>query len=166
MDDRDRTGRDPGLLTLTQAAARCGYTRAALRQRARRGSLPSVKGNDGLIRLRASDVDALPPPDADVDMDADDQDQPEGEGVGEAMDLLRSIVADLRDDRDHMRTGLDAARDELSAERIRTAQAEAQAAAAAARMAAAEALLAAAEAALAEARVPLVLRIVAAIRRR
>ena len=164
MDDRDRTGRDPGLLTLTQAAARCGYTRAALRQRARRGSLPSVKGNDGLIRLRASDVDALPPPDADVDMDADDQDQLEG--VGEAMDLLRSIVADLRDDRDHMRTGLDAARDELSAERIRTAQAEAQAAAAAARMAAAEALLAAAEAALAEARVPLVLRVIAALRRR
>ena len=164
MDDRDRTGRDPGLLTLTQAAARCGYTRAALRQRARRGSLPSVKGNDGLIRLRAEDLDALPPPDADED--ADDQDQPEVEGIGEAMDVLRSIVANLRIDRDHMRTGLDEARNELSAERIRAALAEEQAAAAAARTAAAEARLAVAEAALAEARTPLVLRIIAAIRRR
>ena len=162
MDDRDRPRDDLGLLTLTEAAARSGHTRIALRQRVRRGSLPATKGNDGIVRLRATDVDGLPPPDATTD----DHEQPEAEAMGAALDVLRSTVDDLRADRDRTRTALDATRDELAAERLRVALAEERTTATTARTAMAEARLAAAEAALAEARIPVVLRVIAAIRGR
>ena len=162
MDDRDRPRDDPGLLTLTEAAARSGHTRIAIRQRVRRGSLPATKGNDGVVRLRTADVDGLPPP----DVAGDDHDQPEAEAMGVALDVLRSTVDDLRSDRDRMRTALDETRDELAAERLRAALAEERTMAATARTTVAEARLAMAEAALAEARVPLVLRIMGAIRGR
>lgn len=162
MDDHDRPPADRGLLTLTEAAARSGYTRAAIRQRVRRGTLPSTKGNDGVVRIRVGDLDGLPPPDA----AADDQDQPEVEATMAAMDVLRSTVDDLRDDRDRARIALDAARDELAAERLKSALAEEKTAAATARATVAEARLTTAEAALVQARTPLVLRILAAIRRR
>ena len=162
MDDCDRPQDDPGLLTLTEAAARSGHTRIALRQRVRRGSLPATKGNDGVVRLRTADVDGMPPP----DVAGGDHDQPEVEAVGVALAVLRSTVNELRDDRDRMRTALDEARDELAAERLRAALAEERMVAATARTTVAEARLAAAEATLAEARVPLVLRVIAALRGR
>ena len=169
MDDRDRPRDDPGLLTLTEAAARSGHTRIALRQRVRRGTLPSIKGNDGVVRIRAADVDGLPPPDAATD----DQDQPEAEAVAAALDAMRQAMDDTRADRDrawssldHVRSDLEAARSSLAAESLRAALAEEKAMAATTRTAMAEARLAAAEAALAEARVPLLLRVIAALRRR
>lgn len=162
MDNRDRPRDDPGLLTLTEAAARSGHTRIALRQRVRRGSLPATKSNDGMLRIRTADVDGLPPPDTTTD----DHDQPDAEAMGAALDAMRQATDDARTDRDQARTALDAARDELAAERLRATLAEERTTAATARTTAAEARLAVAETALAEARVPLVLRIVAAIRGR
>ena len=152
---------DPGLLTLTAAATRSGHTRAALRQRVRRGTLSAVKGNDGILRVRSEDIDGLPPSEATTD----DHEQPEDPMVM-AMDILRTNADELRDDRDRAVSSLDATRDELTAERLRAALAEERAGAAVAQAVAAEARLAAAEAALAEAHVPLVLRVIAALRRR
>src|SRR4051794_10656258 len=43
--------------TLTEAAARSGYTREALRLRVRRGKLRAVKGNDGVTRLDPTGLD-------------------------------------------------------------------------------------------------------------
>lgn len=137
-----------GQLTLTEAAARCGYTRAALRARIRRKSLSAVKGNDGQYRLQARDVDDLPPPDDgqhdDVAMDA-------------AMDILSSTVAGLR-------AALDIATAGRLADHGRAERAEAQAVAEASRAAVAEARLAAAEAALVEARQPWIVRVIRAVR--
>lgn len=52
---------DDLLLTLAEASARTGLTVEALRQRAKRRQLRTVKGNDGLVRLRLSpsDIDRL-----------------------------------------------------------------------------------------------------------
>jgi hypothetical protein len=56
VDDQGRPGDGPGLLTLTEAAARTGYSRDALRQRIRRGKLSTSKGTRlfrlGLLRSR------------------------------------------------------------------------------------------------------------------
>lgn len=50
--------RPPGLLTLAEAAARCGLTEAALRARAWRGKLPVVRAGGGMY-LEADVADAL-----------------------------------------------------------------------------------------------------------
>ena len=53
---------DPSnLYLLTEAAERTGLTVDALRKRIRRGRLETVKGNDGLVRVRltAADMDSL-----------------------------------------------------------------------------------------------------------
>ena len=67
VDNQGRPGDGPGLLTLTEAAARTGYSRDALRQRIRRGKLSASKGNDGQIRIHARDLGDLPPADLSVD---------------------------------------------------------------------------------------------------
>ncbi len=135
-----------GQLTLTEAAARCGYTRAALRARIRRKSLSAVKGNDGQYRLQARDVDDLPPPD-------------DGQHDDAAMDILSSTVAGLQ-------AALDLATAGHLADHGRAERAEAQAMAEASRAAVAEARLAAAEAALVEARQPWIVRVIRAVRPR
>ena len=56
VDDQGRPGNGPGWLTLTEAAARTGYSRDALRQRIRRGKLSASKGNDGQLRVQARDL--------------------------------------------------------------------------------------------------------------
>lgn len=51
----------PPLFLLTEAAERTGLTVDALRKRIRRGKLDTVKGNDGLVRVRltSADMEAL-----------------------------------------------------------------------------------------------------------
>ena len=53
---------DPSsLYLLTEAAERTGLTVDAMRKRIRRGKLDTVKGNDGLVRVRltSADMEAL-----------------------------------------------------------------------------------------------------------
>ncbi len=52
---------DQSIYLLTEAAERTGLTVDALRKRIRRGKLETVKGNDGLVRVRltSADMDAL-----------------------------------------------------------------------------------------------------------
>ncbi|MBA2717517.1 MAG: hypothetical protein H0U51_10775 [Propionibacteriales bacterium] len=163
QDDQGRPGPTRGQLpddqwlTLTDAAARCGYTREALRQRVRRGSLRATKGNDGQLRVQARALADLPPPDmSGVDPGQDDN---------ATLDVLASTVADLRTDLERTRTALDTALADRLADHGRAERAEAQATAEATRAVVAEARLAAAEAALAEARLPWVVRLMRAMRR-
>src|SRR3954464_10949972 len=94
VDDQGRPGDGPGLLTLTEAAARTGYSRDALRQRIRRGTLGSSKGNDGQIRIHARALGDLPP----ADLPTDDQGQADDASLDVALDVLRTTVEDLRTD--------------------------------------------------------------------
>src|SRR3954453_12024747 len=162
VDDQGRPGDGPGLLTLTEAAARTGYSRDALRQRIRRGKLSASKGNDGQIRVHARDLGDLPPADPSVD----DQGQVDDANMDVALDVLRATVDDLRTDLGRTRTALDKALVDRLNDHGRAERAEAQAEADSARAAAAEARLAPAEAALVEARTPLVLRVIRAFRGR
>lgn len=148
-------------LTLTDAAARSGHTREALRQRIRRGRLRATKGNDGQLRVRARDLADLPPPDP----SGADPGQHDGMALDVTVDVLASTVADLRADLERTRTALDTAMDGRMVDRGRAERAEAQAVAEAARAVAAEARLAAAESALTEARQPWVVRVIRAVRR-
>jgi chromosome segregation ATPase len=47
----------PSLFLLTEAAERTGLTVDALRKRVKRGRLQTVKGNDGLVRVRLTAAD-------------------------------------------------------------------------------------------------------------
>ncbi len=147
-----------GWLTLTEAAARTGHTREALRQRVRRNTLPVIKGNDGILRVKAADLADLPPSD-------DTPDNPDATTVV-ALDILASTVADLRADLARMRTALDATHAERLGSHGRAERAEAQAVAATAQAAAAEARLTVIEATLAEARTPWAVRLIRAWRTR
>ena len=168
QDDHGQPGTAPGQppddpwLTLTDAAARSGYTREALRQRVRRGSLRAQKGNDGQLRVRARDLADLPPPDP----SGADPGQHDGAVLDTTLDVLAATVADLRAALERTRTALDAAQDGRRADHGRAERAEAQATAEAARADAAEARLTAAESALAEARQPWIVRVVRAVRAR
>lgn len=142
-----------GWLTLTEAAARTRYTREAIRQRVRRGSLPAIKGNDGQLRVQTRDLDDMPPPDATTD----DPGQMNGATTDATVVVLLATMVDLR-------TTLDATMDKALFNHGRAERAEAQAAAEATRASMAEAQLAAAVAALAEARTPWVVRVVRAWR--
>lgn len=92
-------------MTLTEAAARTGHTREAIRQRIRRGTLRAVKGNDGVLRIEARDLADLPPPDATTDGQGDANEAT----ADAALAVLVETVADLRADLGHTRTALDAA---------------------------------------------------------
>lgn len=149
-----------GWLTLTEAAARTGYTREALRQRVRRETLPATKSNDGVVRVHMRDLADLPPPDESTA----DHGQPDDVAMGVALDALIATVADLRADLGRTRTTLDTTTADYLADRGRTAHAEALAVAEARRADTAEARLSVAEAALAEARTPWAVRIIQAWR--
>ena len=164
MDERDvrpvvdqgRPSGQPGLLTLTEAAAKSGYSREALRQRVRRGTLKSTRGNDGQYRIDARDLADLPPPEPTTD----DPGRP-GDDI---LDTLVGTVADLRAELAAARSALDAAQADRLVDRGRAERAEAEAAAERRRAEAAEARAAGAEAALAEARTPYLVRVIRAIR--
>lgn len=138
-------------LTLTEAAARSGYSREALRQRVRRGSLASQRRNtDGQIVVRAADLADIPPPDAST---TDDPGRPGDAAevaalavLRETVDDLRLTVADLTADLGRTRTALDAAQAAHLVDRGRAERAEADAAAAAVRAASGEAAAAEARA--------------------
>ena len=151
-----------GMLTLTEAAARTGHTREALRQRIRRGSLPSTKGNDGQLRIAVRDLGDLAPPNA----TGDDHGQEDDAATDAALAILVASVADLRADLVRTRSALDTAQADRLADRGRAERAEAVASAEAARAALAESRVAAAEAALAEARTPWAVRVITAWRTR
>ena len=152
-------------LTLTEAAARTGHTRDAIRQRIRRRSLPATKGNDGQLRVQARDLADLPPP----DMSADDPGQPANVTPDATPGVLLATLADLRTTVDDLRTTLAATLDKARADHLadhgRAERAEAQAAAEATRANTLEVRLAVAEAALAEARTPWAVRVIRAWRR-
>src|SRR3954468_17881393 len=79
--------------TLTEAAARSGYTREALRLRVRRRKLRAIKGNDGVVRIDPVGLADLPPPDLSGE---DDQGRPEDgdrpETTDDQTDVLRSAL--------------------------------------------------------------------------
>jgi hypothetical protein len=167
-DDHGQT-QDAPWPTLTEAAARTGYTREALRQRMRRGKLRAIKDNTSTLRLDPRDLADLPPPDQAVG----DHSQPENDSRDVALDVLGATVADLRSILDNLRQDLERTRLDLGqAQRHRlddhgrAERSEAEAATERARAERAEARLAAAEAALAEVRTPLILRIIQAVRGR
>src|SRR3954470_4855269 len=56
MDDTQRPAINQ-LYTLTEASRLTGRSVDALRQRAKRGKLEMVKGNDGLVRVRLTSAD-------------------------------------------------------------------------------------------------------------
>ncbi|WP_338666267.1 helix-turn-helix domain-containing protein (plasmid) [Pararoseomonas sp. SCSIO 73927] len=168
---------EPGrLLTLTEAATHSGYSREALRLRVRRGKLPAVRGNDRVVRIKASDLADLPPVSTDDQEDAepatpDDRvdtylevQQHRGEAVRARLEAARIDLKGLRDRLDEER--------ELSAERatqVAVAEARYQAAIQAQQVATearqrAEARLAVIEEELREARRPLWERVIRAIR--
>lgn len=144
-------------LTLTEAAARTGHTREALRQRVRRETLPATKGNDGVVRVHLRNLADLPPPDESM--------VDHGQADDVALDVLIATVADLRADLGRTRTALDTAVTDRLADHGRAVRADVLAVAEARRADAAEAKLTAAEAALAEARTPWAVRIIRAWRR-
>lgn len=154
-----------GWLTLSEAAARTGHTREAIRQRIRRGSLPASKGNDGQLRVQARDLADLPPP----GVSAADPGQPENATTDATAAVLLATLVDLRTTVDDLRTTLAATVDKAQADRLadhgRAERAEAQATAEAARAILAENRLATVEAALAEARTPWAVRVIRAWRR-
>lgn len=95
---------DPGqLLTLTEAASFSGYSREALRLRVRRKKLPAVRGNDGMVRVKASDLADLPP--STPDDPEDDHPVHDGDELAEA----RLQLAILQVDRDAEKRRADAA---------------------------------------------------------
>lgn len=151
-------------LTLTDAAARSGHSREALRQRIRRGNLRARKGNDGQLRVQARDLADLPTPDVSADDPGQTPDAYVDAITYATLDVLVATVADLRTDLGRMRTALDKALDDRLIDCGRAERAEAQMAAEARRADAAEARLVAAEAALTEARLPWIVRVVRAIR--
>jgi hypothetical protein len=80
------------LLTLTEAAARSGYSREALRQRVRRGSLISQRRNtDGQIVIRVADLADIPPAEP---LSTDDCGQPGDATEVAALAVLRETVDD------------------------------------------------------------------------
>ncbi|WP_043367483.1 hypothetical protein [Belnapia sp. F-4-1] len=143
MDNPGHTPAAPEWLTLTEAAARSGHTREALRQRVRRGSLKARRRNtDGQTEIWAADLANLPPPEL---LSLVDQGQPGDAAealalavLRETVDDLRSTVADLTADLGRTRSALDAAQAAHLVDRGRAERAEAEAAAASARVAAAE----------------------------
>ncbi len=148
-------------LTLTEAAARTGHTREALRQRVRRETLPATKGNDGVVRVHLRNLADLPSPDESTA----DHGQLDGSATSVVLDALIATVDDLRADLGRTRTALDTAVADRLADRGQATWAEALAAAEARRADVAETRLTAAEAALAEARTPWAVRIIKAWRR-
>jgi hypothetical protein len=173
MDNHGQPAPD-GWITLTEAAARSGHSREALRQRVRRGSLAARKGNDGVLRLDPRDLADLPPPDASMVDRQDESDESKADRVDEfaaTLAVLGETVADLRADLVRTRTALDTAQADRLADHGRAERAEAQAtaereklAAETARASAAEARAVAAETALAEARTPWLVRVIRAAR--
>jgi hypothetical protein len=154
--------------TLTEAAARSGYTREALRLRVRRGKLRAVKGNDGVTRIDPAGLADLPPPELSGDNQGrpEDGDQPEtADDQLITLDVLRSALDRALDDLGQARSALDKAQADLLVDRGRAERAEARLEAESARAAALEARLATTEAALVEGRLPWVVRVVRAIRR-
>lgn len=155
----DNPGPSPdGMLTLTDAAAHTGYSREALRQRVKRGSLLAIKGNDGMLRVHRRDLADLPPPDETVD----DQRQADRATADAALAILVATMSDLRVDLERTRSTLNAAWVDRTVDHERAVRAEEKAKAEAARAIAAETRLAAAEAALAEARMPWAVRVISA----
>jgi hypothetical protein len=154
-------------LTLTEAAARTGHSREALRQRVRRGKLRAQKGNDGVMRVDAQALADLPPPESPGDDHAVSVD-----GMNDTvLDLLQVALDDLRvsldrEKSEHGRTraALDKALDDRLDDHGRAERAEAQVKAEARRADEAERRLAATEAALAEARTPWTVRVLRALR--
>lgn len=155
--------------TLTEAAARSGYTREALRLRVRRRKLRAIKGNDGVVRLDPAGLEDLPPPELSGE---DDQGRPEDGDRPETtddqimtLDVLRSALDRALDDLGQARSALDRANDDRLVDRGRAERAEAWLEAERARVAGVEARLTTLEAELAEARLPWVVRVVRAMRR-
>jgi hypothetical protein len=158
---------EPRWLTLTEAAARSGYTREALRLRVRRaikkGTLSVQRGNDGTTRVEVQWVDDLPPwgkADGDRDVSMDDRGDDEADDFPVTLVALQATMDDLR----KARTDLDKAQADRLDAHGRAERAEAGKEASDRRADEAERRAAAAEAALAEARTPWVVRVVRAFR--
>jgi hypothetical protein len=169
--DKSESRNGPSWLTLTEAAARTGYSRDALRQRVRRGKLRFIKGNDDMLRVDALQLADLPPsntpeatPGPATDVSRDNMLAYIADMIQENTELLKETRVDLETARDRLRSDLDRAQFDRLDDRGRAERAEARAEAEARRANAAERRLEAAEAALAEARTPWTVRVLRALR--
>ena len=117
---------DPTLYALVDAARRTGLSVDALRKRIKRGLLQTVKGNDGLVRVRLTEADMESLKPADVQPVAS-----RTTAVDSTIRQLEAEVGTLREraanalgERDMARASHANAQAEVVAERARTAQAE------------------------------------------
>src|SRR6476469_9238043 len=113
---------DPSnLYLLTEAALRTGLSVDALRKRIRRGSLETVKGNDGLVRVRltTAEVDSL--------RLAEGQPTPSlADENGQTIKALEAAAAALHERAAKAEAERNAAKAEAAAERARADKAEAE----------------------------------------
>ena len=110
------------LFLLTEAARRTGLSVDALRKRVKRGALQTVKGNDGLVRVRltAADMDSL--------RLADGQPKPSPtDGNGQPFKALEATAAALHERTARAEVERNAAKAEAAAERQRADKAETRA---------------------------------------
>lgn len=120
---------DPPWLSLTEAAARTGLDREAIRSRARRNLLPSRRGNDGQMLVQVT-TDLLTA----HDRGAAEQVTGSSRAAAEEIAALRSVMTDLLAEVTDLRAALSRAEAEREAAKtvavaeVATARAEASAA--------------------------------------
>jgi chromosome segregation ATPase len=110
---------DSNLFPLTEAAERTGLSVDALRKRIRRGRLETVKGNDGLVRVRltAADMDGLRLGEGQPTASHTDE-------TGWTIKALQAEVAGLRERADKAEAQVGRVKVALAAERDRATLAE------------------------------------------
>ena len=123
---------DPSSLhLLTEAAERTGLTVDALRKRIRRGKLETVKGNDGLVRVRltTADVEALRLAEGQTGQPKSSQ----SNGSGQTIKALEAEAATQRERADKAEQRAERAegesatlREQVKSERERAGRAEAE----------------------------------------
>jgi chromosome segregation ATPase len=153
----------PTLFLLTEAAERTGLTVDALRKRVKRGRLQTVKGNDGLVRVRltAADMASLRPAEVQPAASHPEEKNRRDSALEAEVAALRQRLDQLQAEREeariraaHAEGEAAALREAVAREIGRAEQAEEAHLAASERAAAAEAALADVREALEEARRP------------
>ncbi len=113
---------DPSsLYLLTEAAERTGLTVDALRKRIRRGKLDTVKGNDGLVRVRLTSADMEAPRLGEGQPKASPPDE-----NGQTIKALEAEAAALRERVAKAEGESGTLREQVESERGRAAKAEAE----------------------------------------
>ena len=119
MDERTSRNGDQWI-TLAEASRLTGHTPDALRQRARRGGLEYVKGNDGIIRVRltSADVEGLRANASPTLVPASDDVAPRDQSTAATIKTLSDEVAMLRETLARECSRADAAEAQMAEARI------------------------------------------------